>query len=385
MDWFWNISLVSDQAIWGARVTLLVAIVWVVARWGRSATNTFVSVLRRLLALAVVSLLTVLTLAAPINAEYGWYPTIGDLRPGTVQGQEVASAEPAASAVAARVASSPLVSGPRTRPAVHLALKSTASGAGAGYQDFTVHGRRSGMTGTVTVWFPKEYRSEPNREFPVIEGFHGIAPAPYAFFNVVHMDQIVSDLAASGKMRPALIVIPHWAPGGRDNECVDSAAGGKVETWLTQDIPEWLYSTFRVLPGRDAFAAWGMSAGGWCANMSSMLHPDTFATAISLGGYWRPDFDPTFVPFHPGSAEWNRYDLISLAHKRPPSVALWSLYGKSEVLAAPTSREMLAAVTRPTSLTSIVLPRGGHNTAVWLPYVQPSLEWLAGASPAFRA
>ena len=127
--------------------------------------------------------------------------------------------------------------------------------------------------------------------------------------------------------------------------------------------------------------------GGWCANMSAMLHPDTFATAVSLGGYWQPDFDPSFVPFPPGSAEQDKYDLISLAHKRPASscVALWTLYGKSDVLAAPTSGAMMAAVTKPTSLTTIVLPRGGHNTAVWLPYVQPSLEWLAGASPDFRA
>ena len=117
-----------------------------------------------------------------------------------------------------------------------------------------------------------------------------------------------------------------------------------------------------------------------------MLHPDTFATAVSLGGYWRPDFDPSFVPFTPGTAEWNRYDLVSMARRHPPAVALWNLYGKNDVLlAAPTSREMLAAVKKPTSLTSIVLPRGGHNTDVWLPYVQPSLEWVAQASPSFRS
>ena len=255
MDWLWNISLMSDQAIWGIRIALLVAVVWVVARWGRSASNTVWSVLRRLAALAVVSLLTVLALAAPVNAEYGWYPTIGDVLPGSAQGQEVTSAEPAAAAVARPVTSSPLITGPRNRPAEHLTLTGTASGAG--YQDFTVRGQRSGMTGIVTVWFPKEYISDTNREFPVIEGFHGIKPAPYAFFNAVHMDQAITGLAASGKMRPSLLVIPHWAPGGLDNECVDSAAGGNVETWLTQDIPDWVYSTFRVLPGRGAFAAWG--------------------------------------------------------------------------------------------------------------------------------
>lgn len=385
MGWFYDISLVSDQAIWGLRIALLVAAVWVVLRWHRSASATVWSFVRRIVSLAVVSLLTTMTLAAPLNAEYGWYPTIGDLMPASDSGTVVRSPENAAAAVAADHTSSALITGARTRPAVSLKLQPTKSGAGAGYEDFTVRGARSGMTGQVTVWFPKQYLSEPNREFPVIETFHGIAPAPYAVFNVVKLDQIVSTMADQGQMKPALIVSPHWAFSGRDNECVDSAAGGKVETWLTQDVPAWLYSTFRVSPGRDSFAAWGMSAGGWCANMSAMLHPDTFATAVSMGGYWRPDFDPSFVPFAEGTPEWNRYDLVALAENHPPAVALWGVAGKNDDLAIPSTKLMEKAVRAPTSLTFTELPRGGHNTDLWIPFAQPSMTWLASTSPAFTA
>lgn len=386
MDWLMNLDLVSPVFVWTLRFLAIVTVVLVVAGWSQLARNTVRNVVFRVVALVAVAVLGILALAAPINAQYLWYPRLGDFFPqtGTVDSQQLGAT--AGTAVSAEKTSSPLVTGPRQRPADPFAgvtLKPTKSTAGAGYADFTVHGPRSGVTSQVTVWLPKEYRQNPHQEFPVIMALHGIEPAPYAYFNVVKLDQTIERLVAEHTMRPAIVVIPHWAVGGNDNECVDSRQGGKVETWLTQDVPQWVYDTFRVSPGRDSFAALGLSAGGWCGNMAAMLHPDTFATSISLGGYWEPIFDPPFIPFGKDSSEWRRYDLVALAQNNPPPVALWSLYGVSDSLAVPTGDRMIEAVHPPASLTQTTLTRGGHNTDVWLPYVPNSLEWLGAHSPAF--
>lgn len=387
MDWLMGIEITAPWVVWGLRVLAVLAVVLVVARWGRLARTTTVTVLLRVVSLVVVAVLGALALAAPINAQYGWYPTVGDLFPSTGTAISASAGAAPASAVTAEITSSALITGERHRPADPFtgesALRPTRTRSGAGYADFTVPGPRSGVSNTVTVWFPAEYTEDPQAEFPVLMAYHGIEPAPYAYFNVVKLDQTIERMVAEGRLRPAIVVVPHWAVGGLDNECASSVQGGDVETWLTEDIPAWVYATFRAAPGRDAFAGLGLSAGGYCANMAAMLHPDTFSTAISLGGYWRPIFDAPFIPFGPGTAPWAHYDLVARAKSSAPPVALWTLYGASDRLAVPTTTELKAVVRAPTSFTETRLSRGGHNTDVWLPYVPQSLEWLGTHSPGF--
>lgn len=375
-----SLSLTSDAFIWTLRVLLVLAVIWAVWRWPKAAANTVWSILRRLLTLVVVSLLAVLNLAAPVNAQYGWYQTPADFFPEPgVASKDGASAK---DAVAAKVTSSPLITGKRTRPEQQLSLTPTSYG---GYQDFTVKGKRSGFTSTVTVWFPPSYTdpAAKDRTYPVIEGFHGIAPAPYAFFDVVHIDQLIQQQVAQGAMREAIVVIPHWAPNKVDNECVNTSEQGNVETWIDQDVPAWAYDTFRVQPGRESFSAFGMSAGGWCANMSAALQPSIFATAISGGGYWRPEFDKPFIPFGPSSSRWAKYDLEKKVAQNPPPIAAWSVMAKNDSLAYASTTKVAQTAKSPMSVTSTVLPSGGHRTDVWLPYLPQALAWLGQTSPGF--
>ena len=379
-----SLSITSDAFIWSIRALLLVAVVAIVWGWPRLARRGILPILGRLVALTVVSGLGVINVLAPVNASYGWYLTVADLMPGAEDQRGTAVHQGSASSTAADppVASAPIISGPRTRPAQTLNLTETRAG---GYQDFTVTGPASGVTGTVTVWFPPSYTTPAaaNREYPVIEGFHGIQPAPYAYFGVVEMDQAIMDAVAAHQMREALVVIPHWAPGGQDNECTDSAAGPKMETWLTKDVPQWVYDNLRAAPGRTSWAAFGYSAGGWCANMAAMLHPSVYATTISLGGYWRPTFDPPFVPFTPGSPEAKRYDLIALVHRTPPPVAAWTLTGRQDRLSVPGTERVTREAKAPFSITTTILPQGAHNADLWIPHIPDALAWLGKTSRGF--
>lgn len=226
-----------------------------------------------------------------------------------------------------------------------------------------------------------------NREYPVIEAFHGILPAPYAYFKVVGIDQAITNEVAAHRMWEALVVIPHWAPGGQDNECVNAApgvaGGSQMETWLTEDIPAWMYSTFRVQPGRTSFSALGLSAGGWCANMAATLHPSVFATAISLGGYWRPTFEAAYVPFPKNSRLARRYDLVQHVKRHSPPVAVWTLCGRQDNEAYPTTIEVERTARAPMSVTATILPEGAHNADVWVPHVPEALAWLGTSSAGF--
>ena len=72
-------TLTSDAFIWTVRILLVVAVLWALLRWGKAAKPTVFSYLKRIVTLLVVSLLAVVNVAAPINAQNGWFVSWGDL------------------------------------------------------------------------------------------------------------------------------------------------------------------------------------------------------------------------------------------------------------------------------------------------------------------
>lgn len=381
-------DLTGEPFIWAMRVALVAVVGWIVVRWPKAAGPGILAIGRRLAAIVLVVALGTLNVLLPVNAEYGWFDSWADLgsafSPAPLVAATATQGAPAASSTARPVGSSPLAGLPTSgRDRLPLALTDTSHG---GYQEFTVPGRTSGFTGQVTVWLPPSYTDPANarREYPVLEGLHGFLPAPLAFFNVFHLDRLIADEVRGGRMQEPILVIPHWAPGKVDTECVDGGKGRPaIETWLAKDVPAWAYENFRVRSDRQSWATIGASAGGWCGLMATMLHPRTFSAAISLGGYTRPDFTPPYIPFKPGSSAWRRYDLVRLAASKPPAVALWVMSSKPDRFAFAQSSALVRASHTPLSVTPTFVPTGGHRSEVWQPYLPVSLRWLAATSRGF--
>ena len=381
-------SLTSTAFIWTLRITLVVAAVWVVARWAEAAGPGLLNVVRRVVALALLIVLGVLNVFVPINAQWGWYTSWGDLissfGPPTVVSASAVHGDSAKAAVDRDVGTDPLTSLPTAvRDSTHPSLTLTATG---GYENVTVPGPISGYTGQITVWFPPSYTAPGNahRLYPVLETFHGYLPSPLGYFSVFHLDSVIESLAQAHRMREAVVVLPHWAPNLVDTECVDGGPGRiRMEQWVAQDVPRWVYTHLRVASGRSSWASLGASAGGWCALLSTMHHPRLFGAAISLGGYARPDFDPSYVQFTPDSASGKRYDLIALARSAPPAVALWVLSSHPDKLSYPQTAALTATARSPLSVTPTLLATGGHRASVWTPYFPAALTWLGRVSAGF--
>jgi enterochelin esterase-like enzyme len=194
----------------------------------------------------------------------------------------------------------------------------------------------------------------------------------------------VAQQAAAGHLAPAVVVMPFYTPGQIDTECVDGGAGQpQVEQWLTRDVTGWVEHHLRVGNSRTSWATFGLSAGAWCASMLAMLHPDLYSAAISLGGYYQPDFARTYIPFKPGSPQWDHYDLLRVAHDHPPTVALWVQTSKADAVSYGTTRQLLATAKPPTSITADVLPNAGHRLSVWTALIPQTLQWLGRTAPGF--
>lgn len=311
------VDLTSSTFVVAVQAALCLVFLWILVRWNAAGARSLVGFLKRIVGLLLLMVLAVLSVLAPVNAQYGWYTSWtdvwSDLTGGTaVVGPQAVHGEPAAAAARTVLGRSPLAALPTTgRDKAPLHLTPTSYG---GYHTFDVPGAKTHYTGKVTMWFPPGYRTGVTSH-PVVEVFHGFLPSPLGTFSVFRMDEVVKTLHERQGMREPIIVIPHWAPDRLDTECVDGGRPGDppIETWMTEDVPAWVYQHFRVDASRDSWATSGASAGGWCALMATMLHPRTYSAAISLGGYAYPDFDPPFVPFTKDSAAGRRYDMVGLA------------------------------------------------------------------------
>lgn len=357
-----------------------VAVVITMPRLGARSVGTLAL---RVGSLAGVNLLVLLTVATYMNDQYLFYADWTDLYDAF--GGHVSASTTSAGAEAGNALK-------RGGSGLGPGLPTPGTPAGASQQNrvlrFTVTGETTRLQGGVDVLLPPSYFSAANRlrRYPVLEAFHGFPGAPDQWVDTLNLPAHLDALGAEHRLGDAIVVIPTLQiPPGRDTECVNGGTPGtQVENWLWRDIPDWLSHTFRVQPDRTSWATIGFSEGGWCAAMVTMLHPDRFAAAVVLGGYFRPDFGRAYRPFTLNSPQGRRYNLVSLAAHRPPPVALWLQTSHSDSLSYVTSSALLRAARPPLSVTATVLAHAGHRTSVWLQDLDPGLIWLGRVVPGFR-
>jgi hypothetical protein len=118
--------------------------------------------------------------------------------------------------------------------------------------------------------------------------------------------------------------------------------------------------------------------------MAAMRHPGTYSAAIVMGGYYRPWFGPFYRPFEPDSPLGQSYNLLSLAHRNPPPIAMWIETSHADRDSYPTSAAFLRDVRSPTAVTATVLTNAGHRMSVWENMLPGALTWLGSNVPGFQ-
>jgi hypothetical protein len=334
--------------------------------------------------LLVVNALVLLTAATQLNAQYLFFADWTDLKgalTGTVTttglkrgGNTGTAGRTVVHGRAAKAASTvpPLPAGASTARPI----------------SYTVRGPASGIVNTVIVQLPRGYTAAANAgtRYPVIETFQGYPSSPSRWLasDSMNLPTVLDQKVTAHQVAPALIVSPQVEiPRGVDTECVNGRAGlPQLETWLTVDVPNWVAKTFRVRTDRGSWAAMGLSTGGWCAAMASMLHPAQYGGAVVLGGYFRPEFG-LYEPYPPQSSLARRYDLVSLARHRPPPTAMWLETSHADATSYSSSATFLKAARPPLAVDAVVLQHAGHRVGIWQALLPSTITWLGRNLPGF--
>lgn len=112
-----------------------------------------------------------------------------------------------------------------------------------------VPGPHSGLTASALLVLPPGYTSAAaaRTTYPVLEAFHGWPGTPGQWLGAMGLLPALDAAVAQHRLAQPIVVIPTLeVPAGRDTECVDGGPGQpQLETWLTQDVPQFLTAHYR--------------------------------------------------------------------------------------------------------------------------------------------
>ncbi|WP_434594657.1 alpha/beta hydrolase [Streptomyces sp. A5-4] len=159
----------------------------------------------------------------------------------------------------------------------------------------TLHGKKSGFTGKVWVWAPKQYFDPKYARsgFPVLIALPGGNGYPnnYWMGTDLKLQSSISKWSKAGKSLPFIVVMPVLNPDAENYyDGSDIPAGQpKMGTWMTDDVPEFVQANFRTFKSRDGWAFMGSSSGGFVGLKSVLKRPDRFKAVIASGPDTVPD------------------------------------------------------------------------------------------------
>jgi S-formylglutathione hydrolase FrmB len=308
-----------------------------------------------------------------VNRDYGFYSSFNDLLGSVpVQGTVVSTAGP--SGVDAGTGRHPFY---RSGDVWPTGDRGDAS-RGRVIQ-VRLDGSRSGVRRDALVYLPAAYfqSSQPRRRFPVIELFHGYPGNPTNWTRQLHFEQTLDAEIAARRMPPVIAVAPMDNDPGRDSECVDAVGGQRDETYLAVDVPADIRRQFRALATPRTWATLGYSTGGFCAVNLALHHPDRYAAAASLAGYYTAVVDRTTGDLYRGdTAVWRWNSPQWVVSHAPTTVPLYLVASRGDPQALWAMVSMRRAVHNRLPLVTVTLPSGGHNFSVWYTASLAAFEWL---------
>ncbi|MDH6577365.1 alpha/beta hydrolase-fold protein [Kitasatospora sp. MAP5-34] len=365
--------------------------VWI---WPRLAYRSWPAVFARLGTIVVTQLAVLCTIGLLVNNSFVFYSSWSDLlgtgNQGPVNLQGAVGAGPSA---APGTGPSPGTSTakPVTPAGVQTLGTETVPGTGSAGQDpvkvgalqrVRIPGALSKLSTDGYVYLPPQYFQPAYRatKFPAIAVLTGFPGDAKNLVTKLDYPSIELQLINQGRMRPVVQILMRPSPSmPRDSECEDIPGGPQARTYFTQDVPQDVQASYRVLGGAGSWGAAGDSTGGYCALKFAMTDPTVFTTAASLSGYFKAAEDFTTGDLFGGSQQRrNEADLNwRLANLPPPPVSVMLANSKSDGTSYADSQPFAAAVHPPMTVAQATVDSGGHNFTTWVRLLPACLEWLS--------
>ena len=136
------------------------------------------------------------------------------------------------------------------------------------------------------VYLPPGY--DPSVSYPLIVFLHGADVDEHDFLDRCDLEAIDRAMER-GEIPRAVIAAPDGTYGGLNRVLAThslwvNGLGGRFEDHVVSEVVPFVMQAYSVLPGRDAHALLGVSAGGFGAMSIALKHRDVFGAVATLAG-----------------------------------------------------------------------------------------------------
>jgi len=359
-------SLITEIVFW-VGAALLMALITLL--WNRLSTNTWQHLVGRFSLVLALQFFVITALGVTINRAGDFYDSWTDIFGSKNDLVKIAVSPEDLSLISS----------------TDIASASRTSGGSLMFRK-VITGAQSGISSNVYVvaspQIAKRLESPAHTigsDYQVDELFPGTPGIPQTWVGALNGVATMESLENSGQIGPTLLVIPaiNVVPG-RDTECLNFIGGPQVESWITSDMRTFM-TKFMGVDARK-WGAFGYSEGGWCASEAAILHTDQYFGAVSLAGYFHPQYDSGLAKRRQ-SALFARYDLAAHIVSGHVQTKLLVIASVKDQFANAAAKKFVAEVGSRISLKYIPVAKGAHNTSVARPFVPTGLMWLNSQNP----
>ena len=145
-----------------------------------------------------------------------------------------------------------------------------------------IEGNLEGNTAdrTVLVVTPPGYDENPNKRYPVVYYLHGYWAAVEAQQAGFKLHEAVQAAAEAGN--PLIMVMPDGFSKLRGGFYSSSPTVGDYESFVAEDLVEWVDGNYRTIATRASRGLAGHSMGGYGTARIAMKHPEVFSSIYMM-------------------------------------------------------------------------------------------------------
>lgn len=134
----------------------------------------------------------------------------------------------------------------------------------------------------VYVYLPPSYATSPDRHYPVVYFLHGYAAHAESYWNSLAVPMAADATMTDGSAREMILVLPDAYTIYDGSMFSNSVTTGDWETFIAEDLVNYIDSHYRTIPHRSGRGLAGHSMGGYGTVRIGMKRPEAFSALYAM-------------------------------------------------------------------------------------------------------
>ncbi|WP_354640764.1 alpha/beta hydrolase [Kitasatospora camelliae] len=239
------------------------------------------------------------------------------------------------------------------------------------------------------VYLPPAYYTSPRPLLPVLVLMAGQPGEPADWVNSGALQTTMDSFAAAHDgLAPIVVVADETGSTWGNSLCMNSRIA-QAQTYLADDVPNWIKDHLQTGTGRGAWSIGGLSLGGTCSLQLAVNAPQVYGSFLDISGQQEPTLgsheQTVQEAFGGDEAAFNAVDpLHVMARQRFPDTAAAFVVGNSDGEFGPQQQKVYNAAVQAGMKAKFETVPGGHDWNTFRAGLANNVPWLAQQTGLIR-